>query len=108
MAFDVRVGLFDDPPSKETKKMLKMIKAVSDGFALLAKLNSGWEELLHRFIEPPSYRKFVETQDITFSASQEIVKNSRSYTNKRRCRYDLVSSGLTARNSLVALRKFFK
>ena len=73
MAFDVRVGLFDDPPSEETKKMLKMIKAVSDGFALLAKLNSGWEELLHRFMEPPSYRKFIETQDITFSASQEII-----------------------------------
>ena len=24
-------------------------------------------------MEPPSYRKFVETQDITFSASQEII-----------------------------------
>ena len=56
MAFDVRVGLFDDPPSKETKKMLKMIKAVFDGFALLGKLNSGWEGLLYRFIKTPSYK----------------------------------------------------
>ena len=57
MAFDVRVGLFDDPPSKETKKMLKMIKAVFDGFALLGKMNSGWEGLLYRFIKTPSYKK---------------------------------------------------
>ncbi|XP_058964267.2 1,25-dihydroxyvitamin D(3) 24-hydroxylase, mitochondrial-like [Pocillopora verrucosa] len=82
MAFDVRVGLFDDPPSKETKKMLKMIKAVFDGFALLGKLNSGWEGLLYRFIKTPSYKKFVETQDITFSTSQEIIDRKVMELNK--------------------------
>ena len=82
MAFDVRVGLFDDPPSKETKKVLKMIKAVFDGFALLGKLNSGWEGLLYRFIKTPSYKKFVETQDITFSTSQEIIDRKVMELNK--------------------------
>ncbi|PFX18324.1 cytochrome P450 27C1-like [Stylophora pistillata] len=82
MAFDVRVGLYDEPPSKETEKMLKMIRAVFDGFALLGKLNRGWEALLYRFMKTQSYRKFVETQDITFSVSQEIIDRKVKELNK--------------------------
>ena len=82
MAFDVRVGLYDDPPSNETKKMLKMIRAILDGFALLGNLNSGWEELLYKFMKTPSYRKFVETQDIQFSVSQEIIDRKVKALNK--------------------------
>ena len=40
MAFDVRVGLYDDPPNKET---VKMIHATLDAFTHMGKLNRGWE-----------------------------------------------------------------
>ncbi|KAL9965313.1 hypothetical protein ACROYT_G029094 [Oculina patagonica] len=70
MAFDVRVGLYDDPPNKET---VKMIKATVDGFAYMGKLARGLEGLLFRFVTTPTYRKFCETQDTALRISQEIV-----------------------------------
>ncbi len=70
MAFDVRVGLYDDPPNKET---VKMIKATVDGFAYMGKLARGLEGLLFRFVTTPTYRKFCETQDTAIRISQEIV-----------------------------------
>ncbi|XP_078380880.1 cytochrome P450 10-like isoform X2 [Oculina patagonica] len=70
MAFDVRVGLYDDPPNKET---VKMIKATFDTFKYMGKLSRGLEGLLFRFVTTPTYRKFCEAQDTAIGISQEIV-----------------------------------
>ncbi|KAL9965314.1 hypothetical protein ACROYT_G029095 [Oculina patagonica] len=70
VAFDERVGLYDDPPNEET---VKMIKATFDGFKFMGKLSWGWEGLLYRFVNTPSYRKFCESQDILFGFSQKII-----------------------------------
>ncbi len=70
MAFDVRVGLYDDPPKKET---VKMVKATLDGFAYMGKLSRGLEGLLFRFVTTPSYWKFCEAEDTVFDVGQEIV-----------------------------------
>lgn len=70
MAFDLRVGLYDDPPNQD---IIKIIQATFDGFKYLGYLNRGWESQLYRFVTTPSYRKFCETQDTLFSIGQKIV-----------------------------------
>lgn len=70
MAFDIRVGLYDDPPNKET---VKMIKANSERVKLVGKLNRGWERLLLGLVWTPSYSKFCNAQDTVFSVGQAIV-----------------------------------
>ncbi|KAL9965315.1 hypothetical protein ACROYT_G029100 [Oculina patagonica] len=79
MAFDERVGLYDDPPNEE---IVKMIKATFDGFKYMGKLNWGWEALLYRFVNTPSYRKFCESQDTLFAISQKIVDKKILELNK--------------------------
>ena len=79
MAFDERVGLYEDKPNKE---ILKMIKATFDGFKYMGKLSRGWEGLLYRFVNTPSYRKFCETQDILFGVSQKIIEEKVAELNK--------------------------
>lgn len=70
MAFDLRVGLYDDPPNQD---IIKIIQATFDGFKYLGNLNRGWESQLYRFVTTPSYRKFCETQDTLFGIGQKIV-----------------------------------
>ena len=70
MAFDVRVGLYDDPPNKTT---VKMTKANSERIKLAGELNKGLMSLLFRLVWTPSYSKFCEAQDTTFGISQRIV-----------------------------------
>ena len=70
LAFDVRVGLYDDPPNKET---VKMVKATFEAFSYVGKLSSGLESLVFRFMKTPSYWKFCEAQDTAIRISQEIV-----------------------------------
>ena len=70
MAFDLTVRLYDDPPNKET---VKMIKATLDVFTHMGKLSRGWESLISNFVKTPSYKKFVEAQDISLSIGQGIV-----------------------------------
>ena len=72
MAFDVRVGLYDDPPNKDT---FKMVQATVDAFALQGKMSRGWESLFWRFFTTPTYRKFCEARDTSHSMSQKIVDN---------------------------------
>ena len=69
MAFDVRVGLYDDPPNKET---VKMIKTTFDSFVYLGKLSRGLESLLFRFVTTPTYWKFCEAQDTSLRISQDM------------------------------------
>jgi len=70
MAFDLRVGLYEDPPNQD---IIKVIQATFDGFKYLGYLNRGWESQLYRFVTTPSYRKFCKTQDTLFSIGQKIV-----------------------------------
>ena len=79
MAFDVRVGLYDDPPNKDT---VKMIQATVDGFALMGKLGRGWEHLCYAFFTTSTYRKYCEAQDTSYAMSQKIVDNKVAELNK--------------------------
>ncbi|CAH3104924.1 unnamed protein product [Porites lobata] len=79
MAFDVRVGLYDDPPNKDT---VKMVQATLDAFALMGKLGRGWENLCYMFFTTPTYRKFCEATDTSFAMSQKIVDNKVAELNK--------------------------
>ena len=79
MAFDVRVGLYDDPPNKDT---VKMVQATLDAFALMGKLGRGWENLCYMFFTTPTYRKFCEANDTSFAMSQKIVDNKVAELNK--------------------------
>ena len=79
MAFDVRVGLYDDPPNKDT---VKMVQATLDAFALMGKMGRGWENLCYTFFTTPTYRKFCEAQDTSFAMSQKIVDNKVEELNK--------------------------
>ena len=79
MAFDVRVGLYDDPPDKDT---VKMVQATLDGFALMGKLGRGWESLCYAFFTTSTYRKYCEAQDTSYAMSQKIVDNKVAELNK--------------------------
>ena len=79
MAFDVRVGLYDDPPNKDT---VKMVQATVDGFALMGKLGRGWENLCYAFFTTSTYRKYCEAQDTSYAMSQKIVDNKVAELNK--------------------------
>ena len=70
MAFDTRVGLYDDPPNMET---VKMIEATKETFKYLGKLSGGLEGLLFRFVTTPSFRKYCEVQDTAIGISQKFV-----------------------------------
>ena len=60
MAFDVRVGLYDDPPDKDT---VKFVQATVDALALQGKLSRGWGSL---------FWKFFTTQHTGNSVKHEI------------------------------------
>ena len=79
MAFDVRIGLYDDPPNKET---VKMIEATKEVFRLLGVLIRGLESVLFRFVTTPNYRKFCEVQDISLEIGQRIVDDKVSELKK--------------------------
>lgn len=79
MAFDLRVGLYDDPPNKDT---VKMVEATLDVFTLAGKLNRGWESLLLGFVKTPTVKKFYAAQDLSLSIGQSIVDNKIKELNK--------------------------
>ena len=70
MAFDVRIGLYDDPPNKET---VKMIESTKESFRLLGVLCRGLENLLFPFVTTPNYRKYCEVQDMAIEIGQRII-----------------------------------
>ena len=70
MALDVRIGLYDDPPNKDT---VKMIEATKESGRLVGRLSRGLEGLLFRFGKTPTFWKFCEAQDTVFGIGQEIV-----------------------------------
>ena len=79
MAFDVRIGLYDDPPNKETVKLIEVTK---ESFRLLGVLSRGLEHVLFPFVTTPNYRKFCEVQDIGIEIGQRIIDNKVSELKK--------------------------
>ena len=97
MAFDVRVGLYDDPPDKDT---VKFVQATVDALALQGKLSRGWGSLFWKFFTTPTYRKFCEARDTSYAMSQKIVdkvgelkkmaEEGRAFDdNQSECNFDL-------------------
>ena len=79
MAFDVRIGLYDDPPNKET---VKMIDATKETFRLMGVLSRGLESVLFPFVTTANYRKFCEVQDISREIGQRIIDDKVSELKK--------------------------
>ena len=50
-----------------------MVKATLDSFACMGKLNRGLEGFMFRFVKTPSYWKFCQAKETSFSIGQEIV-----------------------------------
>ena len=101
MAFDVRVGLYDDPPT------VKFVQATVDALALQGKLSKGWGSLFWKFFTTPTYRKFCEARDTSYAMSQKIVDNKvaelkkmaeegRAFDdNQSECNFDLFTKFLS-------------
>ena len=79
MAFDVRIGLYDDPPNKDT---VEMIEATKESHRLWGVLARGLESVLFAFVTTPNYRKYCEVQDIAMGIGQRIVDNKVSELKK--------------------------
>ena len=79
MAFDVRIGLYDDPPNKDT---VRMIEATKESFRLMGVLSRGLEHLLLAFVATPNYRKFCKAQDTALGIGQRIVDDKVSELKK--------------------------
>ena len=71
MTLDVRIGLYDDPPNKET---LKMLEETCKFFPFLERFGGLWEGLLLRFgLSSTTYREFCQTEDNAIEIGQKIV-----------------------------------
>jgi len=79
MAFDVRIGLYDDPPNKDT---VKMIEATKESFRLMGVLSRGLEHLFFTFMTTPNYRRFCKAQDIALEIGQKVVDDKVSELKK--------------------------
>ena len=74
MAFDLRVGLYDDPPNKDT---IKMIQATNNAFLYLSKLSRGLEGMLFKFITTPSFWKFCQEQDTAIEIAHTFLEKKK-------------------------------
>ena len=71
VTLDVRIGLYDDPPDKET---LKMLEETCKFFPFLERFGGLWEGLLLRFgFSSTTYREFCQTEDNAIEIGQRIV-----------------------------------
>ena len=71
MTLDVRIGLYDDPPNKET---LKMLEETCKFFPFMERFGGLWESLLLRFgLSSTTYREFCQTEDNAIEIGQKIV-----------------------------------
>ena len=104
MALDVRIGLYDDPPNKET---VEMIKASNESARLHGKLSRGLEGLLFRFVSTPSFvsipsfRKYCEAQDTVFGIGQKIVDKKVMELRKMAEEGDVFEENEGKKNSLI-------
>ena len=72
VVFDLRVGLFDDPPNSDTAEM---VKAINESFTLMGKLNGGAERLFLRYtsFKSSSYVKLCENLDTVLRIGHKFV-----------------------------------
>ena len=71
MTLDVRIGLYDDPPNKET---LKMLEETFNFFPFMERFSGLWEGLLLKFgLKSTTYREFCQTEDNAIEIGQKIV-----------------------------------
>ena len=71
VTLDVRIGLYDDPPNKET---VKMLEETCKFFPFLGRFGGLWESLLLRFgLSSTTYREFCQTEDNAIEIGQKIV-----------------------------------
>lgn len=71
VTLDVRIGLYDDPPNKET---FKMLEETCKFFPFMERLGGLWEGLLLRFgLSSATYREFCQTEDNALEIGQKIV-----------------------------------
>lgn len=71
VTLDVRIGLYDDPPNKET---VKMLEETCKFFPFLERFGRLWESLLLRFgLSSTTYREFCQTEDNAIKIGQKIV-----------------------------------
>ncbi len=71
VTLDLRIGLYDDPPNKET---VKMVKETEKFFMFMERLGGIWEGLLLWLgLSPPAYREFCQAEDIAIAIGQTIV-----------------------------------
>ena len=72
VVFDLRVGLFNDPPNDET---VQMVKAINESFTLMGKLNGGFERLLLRYTsyKSSSYKKLCDNLDTVLRVGHGFV-----------------------------------
>ena len=70
MVFDVRIGLYNDPPKEEP---LGFIEAVHDIFHYTQKLELGFDKFLLKFVDTTSFKKVQEAIDIILDIGQKYV-----------------------------------
>ena len=71
MAFDSRVGLYEDTPPQEA---LEFTKAVNDFFELTQQLLLNvLHRVAFRYMDTPMYKKFSKTQDTVLHLGQRFV-----------------------------------
>lgn len=80
MTLDVRIGLYDDPPNKET---VKMLKETNKFFMFMERLGGIWEGfLLWLGLSSPAYREFCQAEDISIAIGQNIVNQKLKELNE--------------------------
>lgn len=72
VVFDLRVGLFNDPPNRETAEM---VKAINESFVLMGKLNGGLERLLLQYtcFKSSTYKKLCDNLDAVLRIGHKFV-----------------------------------
>ena len=72
IVFDSRIGLFDDPLNSEA---IEMVKAVSDSFKLMGKLNGGLESFLlkYTYYKTSTFKTMCDALDVILKTSYKLV-----------------------------------
>ena len=100
MAFDTRLGLYEDPPPQEA---LKFIDAVQNFFSLAQKLMfSIPSNMVRRYIDTPAFKKFLKNADDILDIGQGFV-DKKMRELKEMAEKDKEPSGDTQGNVYIRL-----
>ncbi|XP_001637471.3 cytochrome P450 10 [Nematostella vectensis] len=70
MAFDTRIGLYEDPPKEDPKRF---IECVHEFFEMTQNLELSMEKSFFEFMDTPSYKKFCRAQDDVMRIGQKYI-----------------------------------